>query len=137
MVDESKFQFNELMNEISGFGGFYERCCRAGVCAGAQWVANHPGVVPKYMECPNVFGIVDAADAHAQSLWDAIFSAPLTRDDGVKTILRDELSGAQMHAIVHHVMFIARNGWSRYREEMTQPIAIYGAEPEDEEIERK
>jgi hypothetical protein len=122
------FCFTETMNEVSGFGGFYERCCRAGVCAGAQWCAQHPGIAPTFSELQGVFGLVSAEDSSARSLQSAILAASVPRDDGVKSTLGEEVTGAQMHAIVHHVMYIACHGWKRYVEQMSAPVAVYNAE---------
>lgn len=128
------FAFNESMNEVSGFGGFYERCCRVGVCAGAEWCALHPGVVPKFSEVPDVFGLIDAEDPHARALWEAIFSTLVSQDDGVKVPLRAVLTGAQTHAITHHVLYIASYGWKRYVEErMSEPLAVYNQDGERDE----
>lgn len=121
----SKIEFTEAMNEISGFGGFYERCCRAGVVAGAKWLRDHPSGTPVYLGYDGCYGIVMADNSVAQSLDLAVMKAQVTRDDGTKSQLSHELTGIQHHAIVHHLLFIAEKGWDAYRERMSAPVTVY------------
>lgn len=119
------FHFTEDMNEVSGFGGFYERCCRAGVCAGAEWVLAHPTAKPRFEGMQGVFGLLTPKNDEARDLQRAIDEALVTRDDGTKVPLADELTGAQFHAIVQHVFLITVYGWNKYVEHMTSPVNVY------------
>jgi hypothetical protein len=124
--------FTEDMNEVSGFHGFYERCCRAGIVAGARWCAANPNAVTTFREFKDVFGLCMPESDDAVALESAILAAPVTRDDGTKSRLSDELTGAQFHAIVHHVRFIASKGWDAYVAEMTEPMRVYNESEETE-----
>jgi hypothetical protein len=128
----TRIEFTEKMNEISGFGGFYERCCRAAVIAGARWLRAHPGAKPSYLGYEGLYGMVIAANDEAKAMDVEIGNAYVARDDGTKSQLRDELTGMQNHAVIHHLLFIADRGWDAYRERMSSPVATYADEPEIE-----
>jgi hypothetical protein len=121
----TKIEFTETMNEISGFGGFYERCCRAGVVAGAKWLRAHPNAKPEYLGYDGVYGIVIADNDAAMALDLEIMKTEVARDDGTKSRLSHELTGNQHHAIAHHLVFVAEKGWDAYRERMSAPVAVY------------
>ena len=99
-----RLEFPEMAREITGLGGYYERCCRAGVVAGATWLASNPDVFDP--------------DAIAE----AIYKAEVTADDGQRLKLRHELSGAQMGVVMYHVREIALRGWKRYCDEISRPL---------------
>lgn len=99
--------FTETMNEISGFGGYYERCCRRAVTVGAQWCLTHPLAF-------------DAAEVER-----AIRGAEINTDDGRHVSLYDELTGTQLGVAMHHIRFIAEHSWNEYREKMSAPLALY------------
>jgi len=101
--------FGEDMNEVSGLGGFYERCCRAAIIAGAQWLARH-------------------RTFNAPEIEHAIRTALVARDDGTKVSLGYELTPEQLGLAMYHVRFIAEHGWKKYTEKMSVPPRIYGEE---------
>lgn len=100
------FQWAEDMNEVSGFGGYYERCCRTAITAGADWCLQNPHADPSEIE-------------------KAIGAALVTRDDGSKVPLQYELTSTQMGVAMHHVRYIAEHGWEKYRETMSAPLKVY------------
>jgi hypothetical protein len=124
-MSSSRFEFNEDMNEVSGFGGFYERCCRVGVCAGAEWFAAHPKARPVFDGLPDVLGLLVPANDEARALERAIEATLVTRDDGTKAPLGEEMTALQFYAIVNHTMYIANHGWNRYVDFMTSPMNVY------------
>jgi hypothetical protein len=103
----SAMEFTEDMNEVTGLHGYYERCCRAAVVAGASWCLGHPGPA-------------DPAEVER-----AIRAAPITTDDGRKVTLDDELTGTQLYTALCHVKYISLHGWNVYREHMSEPMAVY------------
>ena len=117
--------FSEDMNEVSGFGGFYERCCRVGVCAGADWYANHPNARPAFDGLPDFIALLVPANDEARLLQAAIDTAMVTRDDGTKVPLGEELTALQFYTIVQHANYIAEHGWNKYVEFMTAPVNVY------------
>lgn len=123
-----RLEFTEDMNEVSGFGGFYERCCRAGVCAGAAWALEHRHARPVFEVIPDILGLIVPGNDEARSLQRAVDTALVTRDDGTKVPLGEELTALQFHAIVEHVLFIAAQGWKAYVTYMTAPVNVYRAD---------
>jgi hypothetical protein len=108
-------EFTEDMNEVTGLHGYYERCCRAAVVAGAKWCVEHPGPI-------------DPAE-----LERSVRGSPITTDDGRKVLLDDELTPTQYYAALNHIRWIAENGWNAYRDEMSQPLTVYEDDVEQPE----
>jgi hypothetical protein len=102
----SRISFTEDMNEVTGLGGYYERCCRTAIIAGAKWCIEH--------------GQFDLS-----SVTHAIGQALVARDDGQKAKLDDELTQTQSGLVMYHVRYIADHGWNKYRECMTAPVKVY------------
>lgn len=102
-----RIEFGEDMNEVSGLGGFYERCCRAAIVAGADCIAH------------KVFD--------TQSIEYAMRLAHVTTDDGRKVPLESELTPGQFGLAMYHVQYITHHGWDAYRRQMTTPLKIYDA----------
>lgn len=120
-----RLEFTEDMNEVSGFGGFYERCCRAGVCAGAAWFAGHPNARPVFNGLPDMIGLLVPANDDARSLQSAIDTALVTRDDGTKVPLGEELTALQFYTVINHTTYIAERGWNSYVDFMSAPMNVY------------
>jgi hypothetical protein len=110
-------EFNEAMNEISGFGGYYERCCRRAVVAGATWCAAHPHLFD------------------AEQVESAIRKSEMITDDGRKVLLGDELTGTQLAVAMYHIRFIAQQGWNQYAQAMSAPMVVYSDETAGKEHE--
>jgi hypothetical protein len=53
----TKYQYNDDMDEISGFGGGYEATCRAMVVAALEWADTKSNVNPVWSQYSNIFGI--------------------------------------------------------------------------------
>jgi hypothetical protein len=102
----SRIEFGEDMNEVSGLGGFYERCCRAAIVAGATWCIEHKRF--------NAEGVVRA-----------VRTTLVTADDGQKVPLESELTPTQFALAMYHVRYIAANGWKKYEAKMSAPLRIY------------
>ena len=100
-------EFSEEMNEISGFGGFYERCCRAAVIAGAKWCVDHPHVFEQ------------------KAVEEAIRGATVVADDGRRLPLWEELIGTQIAVVLVHIRHIAEHGWNDYVKKMSAPVVVY------------
>lgn len=122
------YEFTETMNEISGFGGSYERGCRCAVIAGAEWCRDHPKADLQIEVFNNVFGYARAVSEDAQALKKAIDEAEFTMDDGRKVQLGDELTTAMSHATINHVLYIAKHGWDAYVEKMSAPFKLEDGE---------
>lgn len=98
--------FGEKMNEVSGLGGFYERCCRTAIIAGATWC-----IVNKTFD--------------ADEVENAMRCAYVAQDDGQKVPLESELTPTQFALAMYHVRYIAENGWKKYAEQMSvQPLIV-------------
>lgn len=104
------FGFTDDMAEVTGLGGLYESHCRAGICTGAEWCAQHPNA--------------DLSDVRvARELTLTIFHTILVCDDGSLSLLGKELSLAQIQLIADHVLFIAVHGWKNYERRMARTDA--------------
>jgi len=103
-----KYTWKPGMGEISGFGGSYEEACRAMVRAGLLWLDNHPEANPKFKASPNIYGIILEDNEDAEALSKAICSAT------------DDATGAMVQATVGICLWVRKNGWERYVEEMSR-----------------
>lgn len=100
----AKYKFTDEMDEISGFGGGYEKCCRAMLDAGLQWLDANPDAEPKFKGNSNVYGVIIEDNDDAKALSDAVVS------------VTDEATGAMHQATVGHCLWIRANGWDAYVE---------------------
>jgi hypothetical protein len=88
MNDDQEFTWTDDMDEISGFGGGYEACCRTMVRAGVLWLRERGADLDKWP---------DFRDEMSDMLDDA---------SGRQS------SGAQVGAAMSHATFIYKQGWS-------------------------
>jgi hypothetical protein len=101
------FRFTDEMSEVTGFGGIYESYCRAGICTGAEWCAQHPNA--------------DLRDiGTARELTLTIFHTILVCNDGSVGMLGEELTLPQTQLIADHVLYIAAHGWNDYEQKMAR-----------------
>jgi hypothetical protein len=122
-MKQQHFEFTEAMNEVSGYGGEYERICRAAICAGAKWFAEHLNADPIF----DLGG--EPHNADAEYLASAMRESTYTHDDGRRSRLREALTPSMAETVMHHVFFIAKNGWNAYVRKMSAPFVVV----EDEE----
>lgn len=119
-IEAHGFAFTNNMRQVSGFGGSYERGCRAMILAGAAWLRDNPDSNPVFTSPPMVFGMATAENQDAKDLDRAMMDSEVIID-GKPVRAGDHATGAMCHAAANHVMFIKKNGWPRYVEEMTKP----------------
>jgi hypothetical protein len=100
------YKFTDKMRELSGFGGGYEDCCRRMVIRGVEWLDKHKNANLSLKGFKNVFGLVKPGNEDSNELEEAF-----TKDE-------DDLTGAMVHQVWMHLMFIQKNGWNKYVEEM-------------------
>jgi hypothetical protein len=103
-----KYAWVEGMGEISGFGGTYEEACRRMLRAGLEWLDANPEASPVFEEFRNVYGLVREKNEDAIQLGKAIAAAA------------PDCTGAMMQAVVHHCLFVRKNGWNAFVEGMTK-----------------
>jgi len=90
-----RWQWDEGMRAISGFGGGYELACLAMIRAGGEWVDAHP----------------DAID------WSALrFASDLPKE--MQKAMTDAAepggaTGAMMGACAGHIAYVARRSWEK------------------------
>lgn len=99
----SDYTFTPEMDEISGFGGGYEQCCRDMLAAGMRWLDAHPEAHPKFHGFKGVYGLIDEDNDDARALSKAI-------EDGAG----GDCTGAMHQAVVGACIFIRANGWPAY-----------------------
>lgn len=109
-----KYEFNEKMSEISGFGGDYEAACRRMVVAGVEWLDSHPGANPRFDQYKNIYGITANENADMKEMQKVMADAA------------PDPSGQMMQATTNHVLIIKKRGWDWYCLQMEK-------EPEDRE----
>lgn len=103
------YEFTEIMREISGFGGGYEAACRAMLKAGLEWGDKNPNADPKFHGFKNIYGIIQKDNEDAKALRKVVVRAS-----------GDDCSGAMHQAVISSILWIRKNGWDRYVEEMSK-----------------
>ncbi len=98
-----KYVYTVDMDEISGFGGGYERTCRNMVIAGLQWFDEHPDAEPQFQGYKGIYGVISESNAAAKLLSDAVVAGA----DG-------DCTGAMHQATIGHVLWIHKHGWEAY-----------------------
>lgn len=106
--------WTEDMGEISGFGGDYERGCRAMVLAGIKWLDENPKKHPQFEGFKGVFGLVMDHNDAAEELTKAIMDAQVVLDDGRTIRAGEEATGAMHHAAVQNCLAYRRLGWDEF-----------------------
>ena len=107
---QGKYKFTGDMGEISGFGGGYEQTCRNMVIAGVEWLDAVPDAAPIFKVFKEVYGLIAEDNEDAKELTKAVVAAA----DG-------DCTGAMHQAAISHCLFIRKNGWEKYVEEMSKP----------------
>lgn len=103
-----KYDYSKVNREISGFGGGYEKACRKMVVAGLKWWDAHPNADVSYKEYKNIYGLTTGESDDCKKMEEAM----------LKVV--NDCSGAMMQAAKSHIMFIHKNGWEKYVEEMNK-----------------
>lgn len=101
-----KYEFEEGMSEVSGFGGSYERACRKMIKAGMEWFDEHPEADPQFGGYEGIYGIISMDNDDAKKLSKAV------------TASVDDCTGAMHQATIGHILHIQKVGWKTYIEEM-------------------
>jgi hypothetical protein len=111
------------MGEISGFGdssdpqgAIYEKCCQDMLEAGVHWIIDHPDAKLEIMTNPNVTGLFKSNTPETVELEKAVLDASFDPKTGHK-----EATGAQMHAVMMRLLYIAGHGWDKYVLELSKP----------------
>ena len=102
----NKYEFEEGMAEISGFGGNYEDICRRMVKDGLEWLDEHPTADPKFLRYEGIYGIISTDNEDAKNLSKAV------------TASVNDCTGAMHQATISHILHIKEVGWDIYVEEM-------------------
>jgi hypothetical protein len=104
------FEWTADMRQISGFGGGYERTCRAMVSAGCKWWSEHPDAKPEFHGYRNVFGVCTEDNDDAKALTAAILEAA-----------NGDATGAMHQAAVSHIFAWRHFGsWLAYQAKMRE-----------------
>jgi hypothetical protein len=106
----TKYSYTNDMQEISGMGEGYEQTCRKMVIAGLEFWDTQPATFyPRYREFENVYGLCIDDNEDAKKLSEAVVKA-----------VEGDCSGAMHQATISHILFIKKNGWEKYKEEMSK-----------------
>lgn len=101
----TNYEWEIGMREISGMGGGYEAECRLMLKQGMKWIEAHPDAKPMYHGFKGIYGIIKEDNEDAKALSNAACEG------------RD-VTGAMHQAVISHIIFISKNGWPKYVEEM-------------------
>lgn len=91
-----EFDWNGL-DEISGFGGSYEKCCRKLVKVGVKYL-RELNVKMDSIDCDVISKLKDRMDKATGC----------------------EATGAMLGTAANHALFIYRNGWNNYAKRMKE-----------------
>lgn len=103
------FEWTEDMDEISGFGGGYERACRKMVSTGTKWLSEHPQADPQFHGFKGIYGVIAEDNEDAKTLSKVVVDAA-----------EGDCTGAMHQASISHVMFAHKNGWPAYQTKMRE-----------------
>ena len=103
------YEFTEKMAEISGFGGSYEATCRAMLKAGLEWCDENPELDPQFHSYKNIYGIIQEDNEAAKALTEVVLKAS-----------NNDCTGAMHQAVISYILWIQKNGWDKYVEEMSK-----------------
>lgn len=109
------YRHTPAMGEISGFstdgeqGAFYEETCQKMLEAGVSWILGHPAFEFDAEGYQNIVGIVYPNNPDTQELMRTIIDASKKSPDGPV-----EATGAQVHAVMLRLGYIATHGWPKY-----------------------
>jgi hypothetical protein len=81
------------------------------VIAGLEWCDEHPNADLNYKQFKNVTGLTFDESDDMKLMQEAML-----------TVIGHDCTGAMMQAAMNHVMFIRKNGWAKYVEEMSRPV---------------
>lgn len=102
-------KYTEEMREISGFGGGYEETCRNMVLAALDWLDENPEADLSYKTFKQVYGLTTDESDDMKTMQGVMVKAA-----------NNDCTGAMMQATCAHVMFIRKEGWEKYVEEMSK-----------------
>jgi hypothetical protein len=106
-IRESEYRFTSDMGEISGFGGGYEQTCRNMLVAGLEWFDKNPNADPQFEGFKDVYGIISEDNQDAKDLSKIVVEAA-----------DNDCTGAMHQAVITSCLWIRKNGWNKYCEEM-------------------
>jgi len=106
-----KYVYTDEMDEISGFGGGYEATCRAMVRAGLLWLDNNIAANLSFKQYENIYGLTFDESDDCKAMQEVMIEAS-----------GNDCTGAMMQATLNHIMFIYKNGWDKYKEEMIKKL---------------
>lgn len=99
------------MGRITGVGGPYEETCQDMLEAGVSWILGHPGFEFEAEGYQNIVGIVYPNNEDTQELMNTIID-----------VSKGQADGAQVHAVMLCLGYIANYGWDRYVEKCKSSI---------------
>lgn len=100
----TEYRHTEDMEEISGFGGGYEKACQDMLEAGMKFMIEkgfQPGDV-KVLANENIYGLCFPDNRPTEELEKAVEAAD------------ENCSGAMHHAVMSRLAWISKNGWEAY-----------------------
>ena len=102
-----KYVYIKDMREISEYGGSYEDTCRVMLKTGLEYLDKNPNSKPEFYGHKNVYGLIVEDNNDAKVLSEIVIEAS-----------GGDCTGAMLHAVISHILFIKENGWNKYVEQM-------------------
>ena len=112
----TQYQFNDNMDEISGFGGEYEATCRKMLTAALEWLDVHPDANPQFSGFKGIYGVIKDDNGDGEALSNAAIAG--AGEFGP--------TGAMHQAVISAALWIKTNGWNAYVKAMTHPEGQVG-----------
>ena len=110
-----RYSFTPDMGEISGFGGGYEQTCRNMLIAAVERLDAHPEADPQFHGFKGIYGVIQEDNEDAKALSKIVVGAS-----------GGDCTGAMHQAVISSALYIKKNGWEKYKAEMTHPEGEVG-----------
>lgn len=107
----TRYRHTKDMEEIGGFDRAYEEACQDMLEAGVEWISKNPDKSPRFKGFKGVTGLYVEDNEAAKEL-----SAVLLEAAG------GDMTGAMHQTVASRVLWIRKNGWDAYCEEMRKRL---------------
>jgi hypothetical protein len=98
-----KYEWQEGMGEISGFGGGYETTCRNMLIAGLEWLDKNPEANPLFHGYKGIYGVISEDNEDAKELTRVVIDAS-----------GNDCTGAMHQAVISSILWIKNHSWDEY-----------------------
>jgi len=104
--------------DITGFGGGYEATCQMMLWNAVKFISNNDKEI-KSKQSPQIYGIAINEGKDGEAFDKAMM-------EGI-----DDATGAMHHCATNHALYIQKNGYDKWFEELKKDREAEGEEPYD------